>query len=157
CGNTLEAVTGAWLLRSVRFQNRLERTSDVLALIALAAALSTVVSATIGVVSLCSGRLQPWSQFPALWWVWWVGDSLGALVIAALILTWAARPWGPWRPRQLVEASTLVVTLVLLTLAVFGGLFAPGSSIHHPLVYTVFPFVVWAALRFEQAGAAMVT
>jgi integral membrane sensor domain MASE1 len=54
-GNTLEAVLGAGALRRIPdFRNSLERLRDVLGLIVLAAALSTTVSASIGVFSLYS-------------------------------------------------------------------------------------------------------
>src|SRR5262245_50865615 len=44
-GNTLEALTGAWLLRRVAgFDNALGRLKDVLGLVVLAAAVSTTVS-----------------------------------------------------------------------------------------------------------------
>jgi len=54
-GNTLEALAGANLLRLARFQPGLERVRDVLALVLLAALLSTLVSALIGVGSLWAG------------------------------------------------------------------------------------------------------
>src|SRR5262245_49140732 len=60
-GNTLEAVVGAWLLRLAGFDRSLERLKDVLALAVLAAGASTMVSATIGVASLCLGGVPPWS------------------------------------------------------------------------------------------------
>ncbi|PYV08183.1 MAG: hypothetical protein DMG07_26535, partial [Acidobacteria bacterium] len=50
-GNTLEAVTGAWLLRRLKFATDLGRVRDVIALVSTAM-LSTTVSATIGVTSL---------------------------------------------------------------------------------------------------------
>src|SRR5262245_14977688 len=92
-GNTLEALVGAWLLRRLAgFDNRLERLRDVLALVALGALVSTTISATIGVLSLCLGGVQPWDQFGSLWALWWLGDASGALVVAPLLLTWAHRP-----------------------------------------------------------------
>ena len=64
-GNTLEAVVGAYLLHRVaNFRPTLERVRDVLALVFLAGAVSTAISATIGVASLvvtdrgCSRRLR---------------------------------------------------------------------------------------------------
>src|SRR5207253_2750186 len=51
-GNTLEAVTAVALLRRVGFQPSLERLRDVFTLVGLAAGLSTIASATIGVTSL---------------------------------------------------------------------------------------------------------
>src|SRR5207253_10584138 len=75
-GNTLEAVVGAWLLRRfVGFDNSLERLKDVFGLVTLAAGVSTTVSATIGVTSLCLGGVQSWGDFSSLWWTWWLGDA----------------------------------------------------------------------------------
>src|SRR5882762_2481648 len=53
CGNTLEALTGTYLLRRVAaFRPSLERLRDVLSLVACGAVISTMVSAIIGVASL---------------------------------------------------------------------------------------------------------
>jgi hypothetical protein len=35
-----------------------------------AAGFSTMVSATIGVASLCLGDVQPWAAAPTLWGTW---------------------------------------------------------------------------------------
>src|SRR5262245_35939030 len=51
-GNTLEALSGAWLLRRAGFVRSLARLKDVLALVPLAAFTSTTLSATIGVARL---------------------------------------------------------------------------------------------------------
>jgi integral membrane sensor domain MASE1 len=56
-GNTLEALAGVYLLRRFAgFRPSLERVRDVVALAALAAVLSTTVSATIGVASIILGN-----------------------------------------------------------------------------------------------------
>src|SRR5262249_23530072 len=74
-GNTLEALLGAWLLtRVVGFDQALERVRDVFGLVVLAAGVSTLVSATIGAASLCLGGVKPWTAYPAIWGVWWLGD-----------------------------------------------------------------------------------
>src|SRR3954466_5644197 len=87
-GNTLEALCGAWLLRRfVHFNPALHRLKDVLSLTFLAAGLSTMVSATIGVACLCLANVQPWASYAHLWWVWWLGDAASDLVVAPLSLT----------------------------------------------------------------------
>ena len=64
-GNTLEAITGGWLLREFADVDRsLDRLRQVTALIILGALVSTTVSATIGALSLCAGGLQSWGSFP---------------------------------------------------------------------------------------------
>jgi PAS domain S-box-containing protein len=155
-GNTLEALLGAWLLRRlVGFDKALERVHDVLGLVVLAAGVSTMVSATVGATSLCLGGLMPWTAYPALWSVWWLGDAMGNLVVAPLLLTWAGWHRIVWRPRRIAEAAALLLGLVAVSLLVFTGPTAHFSF--HPLAYTVFPFVIWAALRFGQPAATLMT
>jgi integral membrane sensor domain MASE1 len=154
-GNTAEAVLGAWLLRQAGFRASLARLRDVLALLVLAAGLSTMVSATVGVTSLCLGGVHPWSSFASLWWVWWVGDAMGDVVVAPMLLVWASPPPVRWRPRRLPEAAALLLGLVATSLAVFGHLGVEGDR--YPLKYMVFPFVIWGALSFRQLGSVTVT
>jgi len=69
-GNTPEALVGAWTLRPlVQFDLALGPVKDVLALVVLAAGLSTMVSATLGVTSLCLGGVKPWTVYPTIWTV----------------------------------------------------------------------------------------
>ena len=163
-GNTLEAVVGAWLLRRViGFDNALERVKDAIGLILLAAGLSTMLSATIGVASLCLGREHlpalhrsiEWSDFGALWRVWWLGDAMGALVVAPPILTWVTcRNHSPLhRP---VEAGAMFAGLLATSWLVFLSGLTTGLG-ESSLTYVVFPFVIWAALRFSQPVTTAVT
>jgi PAS domain S-box-containing protein len=115
-----------------------------------------MISAIIGVTSLCLGGVEPWAAYGRLLWVWWLGDATGALVMAPVLLTWAARGPHLWRAGRLVEAVALVVSLVIVTMAVFSGLFVKDGTTH-PLAYFIFPFVIWAALRFGQVGTTTVT
>jgi signal transduction histidine kinase/ActR/RegA family two-component response regulator len=153
-GNTLEAVAGAWLLRRIaQFDASLARLTDVLALVVLAAAVSTALAATIGVTSLCLGGAQPWSSFGSLWGVWWLGDAMGDLIIAPLLLTWAT---DLGRPKRIAEAAVLLAILLLVS---WLGFSAPsrGSGEERTWIYCMFPLVTWAALRFGQRGTTVVT
>jgi signal transduction histidine kinase/ActR/RegA family two-component response regulator len=153
-GNTLEAVAGAWLLQRIaQFDASLARLKDVLALIVLAAGVSTALAATVGVTSLCLGGAQPWSSFGSLWGVWWLGDAMGDLIIAPLLLTWAT-DFG--RPKRVAEATVLLAILLLVS---WLGFSAPsrGSGEERTWIYCMFPLVTWAALRFGQRGTTVVT
>jgi len=82
-GNVLEALLGSWLLGEVAgFKPRLERVNDVVSLLFFGAIASTAVSAGVGVLSLRLGgtiaAALTWPTFRA----WWLGDSLGDLVVA---------------------------------------------------------------------------
>src|SRR5436305_1607794 len=86
-GNALEAVTAVWLLGRVAFRPSLERLRDVLALVILGAAASTMVSATAGVTSLWASGVVERSVVGRLWIVWWSGDALGVLLVVPLLIT----------------------------------------------------------------------
>jgi integral membrane sensor domain MASE1 len=76
-GNTLEAVLATLALRSMGRPFLLDRVRNVAALIGLAAALSTMVSATIGVASLFLGGLVAPPRVIETWRAWWIGDAQG--------------------------------------------------------------------------------
>jgi MASE1 protein len=63
-GNTLEAVAAAWAVRRfVGTGNAVNWLRYAIGLVVLGALASTIISATIGVASLCTGGLQPWAAF----------------------------------------------------------------------------------------------
>jgi signal transduction histidine kinase/ActR/RegA family two-component response regulator len=154
-GNTLEALAGVWLLRRVGFDEALVRLRDVLALILVAAVVSTTISATIGGLSLVLGGLQPWTSFRSLWTHWWLGDAIGALLVAPAILTWACRRSSISLSRRRAEAAILIAGVMVIGQIIFSDRFETTAPVHQ-LAYLVFPFLVWAALRFGQRGTATV-
>jgi PAS domain S-box-containing protein len=144
-GNTLEPLAGAALLRAAAFNPKLGRIRDVLALVLLAAALSTTIAATNGATTLwVSGNLS--GSYGSEWFLWWSGDAMGILVVAPLLLFWLSTPLCRPARAELVEALTL---LGLIT-AVSWFVFLHGYW-RYP--HLLFPLLVWASLRFAQRGA----
>ena len=156
-GNTLEAIAGAWMLRRFTdFSPTLERPVHVLGLVRLAALASTTISATIGVTSLCLGEVQPWATYGSLWRVWWLGDVMGDLLVAPVLLTWSSRS-RVGRTRDFAEAGMLLAIVVIVSYAVFS--WQPGTNRNYPppLGYAVFPFAIWSALRLGQPVTSLVS
>ncbi|MGH7198730.1 MAG: MASE1 domain-containing protein [Candidatus Omnitrophota bacterium] len=151
-GNTLEAVLGVYLLRCAGFEGALSRVKDVLGLIVLGAILSTMVSATVGVASLEFSGAIPVSAVWPTWLAWWLGDMLGNIVVAPLLLTW--NEWFHNRKHQVrsAEAALLVISTGAVGFGLFGGMFGAGAK-NYPLSYVIFLPLIWAALRFGQVGA----
>lgn len=155
-GNTLEAVVGTYVLRQIPgFRSSLERVRDVLAFIVVAAVLSTVISATIGTGTLRLFGMIAVEQAATAWRTWWLGDMIGALVVAPVILVWAStRPAFP-ETRRLVEALALAAMVITASLLVFTFPVAQGSRALQ--AYLLFPPLIWAALRFGRRGAVTST
>ena len=149
-GNTLEAVIAAWLLTSsfAGFRLSLERRRDVFALV-LAAVMAPPVSATIGVSVLAILATGPGFPPVTAWLAWASGDAIGIMIVTPLILTWSTGL--PRRPtaRDAVEAGVLATFLIAFSVVLFRA--------EVSYVYTIFPVVIWAALRFGPRGAATAT
>ena len=152
-GNTLEAVVGAALLRRAGFDSRLERLGDVFLLVGLAALASTTISATFGLLAARLGHVRIADGALTFWAVWWVGDSLGDLLVAPFLFAWASATRLSHRLLRWIEATLLAVLLVLVSATVFRQDFA-WRAIHRVArgTYPTVPLLIWAALRFEQRG-----
>src|SRR5207247_3802036 len=146
CGNTLEPVAGSYLLERARFKIDLGRVRDVLTLVLYGAGLSTLISATNGVVALSLAGDRG-SSAGHDWLLWWFGDAVGVLMVTPfLLLAFVNRRVRPTKLR-LLEALLLASSLVVVTSMVFLG-----GGWRYP--YLIFPLLLWAALGFHQLGAA---
>jgi signal transduction histidine kinase len=151
-GNTSAALIGAGLLRRVPgFDQSLERVRDVVALILLAAVGSTLVSATVGVAALSVSGIVDAGAAGETWRAWWLGDTIGDLVVAPLILVWSRRP-SRESASAIGAAIGLALIVVAVTLVVFGMPQA-AANILHGREYMLFPPLMWAALRYGTKGS----
>ncbi len=151
-GNTAEGLLGAYLVnRFARGGRVFDRVRDIMRFTVLAALVSTIVSATIGIVSLALGGLLSWHDAPRVWLTWWLGDGVGDIVIAPALLLWiGVKPAPQWNRQQLLEAIAVTVVTVIVTLAAFGGLF---PTRHYPLTVLLWPVLIWVAFRFSPREA----
>ncbi len=155
-GNTLEAVVGAYALRRMTgFEREFDHLRHVMGLIVPVAMLSTLISASIGVASLTLGGIVSVHHFLPTWKAWWVGDMLGDLEVAPLLLTLATVDSLKIKPARLLEATGLGAVLVAASLLVFFRRSTGSNPFESP--YVLFPLFVWAALRFELRGATTAT
>ena len=154
-GNTGEALVGAALLRRVPgFSRALESVRSVIALVVGAALLSTTIGATVGVVSLHAGGIVQTSRLLETWRAWWIGDMVGCLLVAPLILVWKTAPRATHEIHW-VEKTALVAALVVVNALTFFSDLPSVPSIATPFhqVDLLVAVLLWAAIRFGQRGA----
>lgn len=156
-GNVGEALAGTFLLtRLTDFRTDLSRRKDILLLFVLAACVATAVSATVGAFVLVWGRVVDFSGYFTVWISWWLGDMMGILVIAPFLLVCMEHPWRLPIPLQICEGALLLISVILVSYNVFGVPELAGHG-YYPAALSVFPFLIWGALRFDHWGAVTVT
>lgn len=152
-GNTLCGTLGVALTRRFAgLERRLDSPRHVLGLVLLGAGLACTVSASGGVANLALAGIVPWSAYGSVWWVWWLGDALGVLLVAPFLLAWL--PELP-QERGAARWAELGVLLLILALLCNVTFLAPADRATEAsgLKYVVFPFLIWAAVRFGQREA----
>ncbi len=113
-GAALQALAGAHLVRRLLgYPLLLDNERDVGRFFILGAG-SCMINATAGVTTLLlNGAIAP-DAYPFSWWTWWVGDTLGMITVAPLVLAWAGEPPAAWRSRRWAISWPLAVVAGLL-------------------------------------------
>lgn len=151
-GSTLQPLLGAFLIRRwIGQDNILASARSVFQFIGVDL-LVCLTAATIGVTTLAITGVMPWPKFILAWWTWWVGDSIGILILTPVIITWCRRPAFTWEPRRAAEAALLLSMVLGVALIAFAG-WAPWGLGSDSRAYPAIPLLVWATFRFGKHGA----
>jgi signal transduction histidine kinase/integral membrane sensor domain MASE1 len=115
------AVGGLALRRAVGYPTHLDNVRDVLRFFVVCP-IVCLVSATLALSSIWAlGAITP-AELPSNWFVWWIGDTLGAIVVVPLMLALIGEPRDSWRSRGLYIAVPIV-----LVFAAFVAIFSRVS------------------------------
>lgn len=118
-GSALGAAVSAQLVKkAVGFPTPLLHTRDIAAFLILGGPIGCLIPATIAVAALTLSGLIAYGQAPVTWLTWWLGDAMGVLVFAPVMLILFAEPRAVWAKRTTSVGLPLVVTFILV-IAVF--------------------------------------
>jgi len=118
-GAALQALAGAALVRRfVRQPLTLAEPRDILRFYAAGAFVACVLNASLGTATLAAAGIVPRSALPMTWLTWWVGDTLGTLIAAPIVLTLTGRPRADWAPRRATVGLTLGFVTLLLAVTI---------------------------------------
>ena len=150
-GNLAEAWIAAGLCRRLGAQ-RLFSTTQGAYLVTAAALLGAAASASCGVAALLAFGVIDRSLGSTVLATWWLGDVVGLLVVAPLLLIGVPR----WRGMAWLRGLPTVALFATAGLLVFGGLLSAGHAdrLASMLLLVV---VAWSAVRHGNAGAAAAT
>ncbi|MEG4054365.1 MULTISPECIES: adenylate/guanylate cyclase domain-containing protein [unclassified Microcoleus] len=161
-GAILQAVFAVTALSWFRFRPSLERLKDVINLILFGGLIATQISCTIGAFSLSLAGKIEWSEYWSARWNWWLGDTMGVLIITPLILIFI-RPQVTanrlklqtgTQKNYLIERGVWLILLIGVSWLVFESKHEASIS-RYPLEYLPFPLIMWAALQFGQRAAVI--
>ena len=153
-GNVLEALLGAWLLlRDGPFETSLRSSRDFFRLCYLAGALSPFIGASIGVATLLQSGQIAAGDVGHEFALWWMGDMLGIVVVAPLLMVWRQPPRGqPWNT---LEASGLFALSLLAGQIIFLDWFHDFFGLINR-GYWMYFLVSWAAVRLGLHGVLII-
>lgn len=154
-GSTLQALLGAFLLERWVGAGRLfERASTIFAFAAITA-LSCLLASTWGVTSLWLAGVVDAAAYFESWRTWWLGDLIGIIVVAPVLLVW--RPLHRRHsPARVIETIVTWALLAAIALSVFVGPLALDGD-EYPLAFLALPCLVWIAYRFDVGHVALAT
>jgi sigma-B regulation protein RsbU (phosphoserine phosphatase) len=147
-GDILQAHVGATLFR--RWSSHgcsLRSVRDVFSFVA-SQTLACLASATPGVFSLCAGQIISFENYGYTWLTWYLGDGVGIITVAPLIITWHRHGVPSISRRSTLETCGIIAcsfgsALLVFTDATELSLFAVPSAI-----------LLWAAVRGNQLHVA---
>jgi len=154
--NTIQAVTGAWLVRRfVAERPILSSHFELLGLLLFSGLFSTLLGATLGATVLMATHLTP--SFGQTFAGWWGTNLVGILVLAPFILTWFSGPDAYHRRifnlrKRGWEALLLILSSFIATSYVLcfdQGILSPNKAL-------IWLPMLWAALRFGPRGVTAI-
>lgn len=114
-GAALQALTGAHLIRRfVGFPTALTEEATIGKFLVLGGPASCMVNASISVTSLLAAGSITLPQYLFSWSTWWIGDTIGVLLVTPLVLIWTAEPRPLWRRRRSHVAIPLTICSALV-------------------------------------------
>ncbi|MFN3988270.1 MAG: EAL domain-containing protein [Rhodocyclaceae bacterium] len=117
-GAALQAVIGATAAkRWIGIPNRLDAPGPILRLLAVVAPLSSLISPSIGIASLAFAGVMPRGDLGFNWWNWWIGDTLGVILVVPVFLALFGQPRSDWASRRVGILVPMGLALVLVSVA----------------------------------------
>lgn len=147
--NTFEPCLSQYILKTkFNFDRSLVKLKDVIIFLVVAVLFVPIFSATIGVLGLCFNGMIPWGKFFEVGFSWWAGNAFGVLVFGSLILVWSSDLQVKPKSSEVIEGLVLFILIVIPQAFIYFDM--SFVFISKNLTWTVFPFLIWASLRFSQ-------
>lgn len=154
-GNTVEALLAAWLLkRGDDFQQAALSMRSYLWLLTVSG-IASAIAALSGTATLVFFGLLSGDNFFRELGYWWMGDTLGIILMTPLILVWRTLPDNLLKPKRLAEFMLLLVLTVVVGQVVFMG-WLQDTVGYISKGYWMFLVMTLVAVRLETHGVVLI-
>lgn len=150
--NTAAPYFTAYLLKKLQFNHSLLKQRDI-ALMIGAALFGMLISATGGILALYYSGLVT-DGMARVWFVWWVGDTVGVLLALPLVLNIYKQNLRI-NTHQMYQLLAWLVIFVLCELVITAFI----SSLNKQFMLSIFlilPILIWASMNFGIVGGSLV-
>lgn len=139
--NVMEAVSGVYIMRLLFAEKTLFSTiRTTVSFIILTASLISLLAATAGTITLSSLSDYDFSYAKIL--IWWLGDTLGLLLVVPLFLS-LRKP--EFLASKIKQTTLLIIFIILFIFEVFFVF-----QIGYHLAYLFLPFFIYFTFRFDR-------
>ena len=156
-GVSIGCIVGCWLLkRDRKFDLSLSSLSDYFRLLVWATLIGATATAIGSTIAMAGGEvINDQQRHASLILKWWMGDTLGVILITPLLLVWRHPPRHWLQSSHAIEAVIFFFITFLVGQTVFLNWFHDtlGSIARG---YWLFLFVVWGAARLGPQSVAAV-
>lgn len=149
--NTLGPMLAAYLLPKLHFNHHLYKQKDILLMI-IVALIGMSVCATGGVLSLYLTGLAVTEKLSSIWFIWWLGDSLGVLLALPLVLNIGRKTTFTCNNRS-YQLMAWIILFICVELIIVSAV--PDLNKQFILsMFVILPMLIWASMSFGLVGGS---
>jgi signal transduction histidine kinase/CheY-like chemotaxis protein len=148
--NCLEILIPAIIYFKLNKKPDFENVREAIFYLVIVVLITPLITATLASFVAINEKIDYWNS----WRVWFLGDSLGLLVLLPFLFTWASlikASESNFSKNWYVEFGFLSVLLLAISEFAFGGEIGISGNIP-ALVYLPLPILLWMAIRFGSLG-----
>lgn len=150
--NSLAPLFTASLLKRFHFNYRLINRRDILQMIVFAI-IGMLISSTGGVLSLYFSSLISQQSILNVWFIWWMGDSMGVMLALPLMMNIGRERWSA---RQKYYELVLWLAIFALGELLISYLVPTLNKQFMVSVFLVLPILIWASMNLGIVGGSLV-
>lgn len=121
-GAATQAIAGATLVRHFAPRcMRLDSMRSIVQFLVATGPASCLINATLGPTTLFALGIITRNEWAFNWWSWWIGDTIGAVVVAPLAIIWFGSAGRAWHSRRLHITLPMAIAVTVVIAAFVGA------------------------------------